>query len=199
MDPSVRALLAQARALVPVGAQHDVVPWERLYVPQDVDGSRGTFRAPTATCTLSSLRYALCVAADSCSASQACTAPRSRCWQRSEPLAATRVFSEGEWSLPDGGRRVGIGPPVGSAGCTAAAVRAQFCIRDGPAHQRIGERHAGPDRGRRAWRSLAAPGWKRQQSHQSGAAAAGSRGARPVSDATRTADHAGRGGIRERH
>ncbi|MES2249236.1 MAG: phage integrase family protein [Pseudomonadota bacterium] len=45
-------LTQQARALVPVGTQHDVVPWERLYVPRDVDGSRGTFRAPAATCTL---------------------------------------------------------------------------------------------------------------------------------------------------
>jgi site-specific recombinase XerD len=45
---------ARARALVPVGAQQDVVPWERLYVPHQVDGSRGTFRAPAATCTLDS-------------------------------------------------------------------------------------------------------------------------------------------------
>lgn len=46
-------LTERARALVPVAAQHDVVPWERLYVPQDVDGSQGTFRAPAATSTLS--------------------------------------------------------------------------------------------------------------------------------------------------
>lgn len=46
------ALTERARALVPVTAQHDVTPWERLYVPQEVDGSQGTFRAPTATCTL---------------------------------------------------------------------------------------------------------------------------------------------------
>jgi hypothetical protein len=45
-------LTQQARALVRVGAQHAVVPWERLYVPDDVDGSHGTFRAPGATCTL---------------------------------------------------------------------------------------------------------------------------------------------------
>lgn len=45
-------LTQQARALVPVGAQEDVVPWERLSVPHEVDGSRGTFRAPKATCTL---------------------------------------------------------------------------------------------------------------------------------------------------
>lgn len=45
-------LTERARALVPVGKQHDVVPWEMLCVPSDVDGSHGTFRAPTATCTL---------------------------------------------------------------------------------------------------------------------------------------------------
>jgi site-specific recombinase XerD len=37
---------------VPVGEVHDVVPWERLVVPHEVDGSRGTFRAPRATSTL---------------------------------------------------------------------------------------------------------------------------------------------------
>lgn len=46
-------LTERARALLPVGAHRDVAPWERLYVPQDLDGSRGTFRAPAETCTLS--------------------------------------------------------------------------------------------------------------------------------------------------
>lgn len=45
-------LTQQARALVPIGAQDDVVPWERLRVPDAVNGSRGAFRAPKATCTL---------------------------------------------------------------------------------------------------------------------------------------------------
>jgi site-specific recombinase XerD len=45
-------LTQQARALVPIGAQDDVVPWERLRVPDEVNGSRGAFRAPKATCTL---------------------------------------------------------------------------------------------------------------------------------------------------
>ncbi len=45
-------LTQQACALVPVGAQQDVVPFERLYVPHEIDGSHGTFRAPAATCTL---------------------------------------------------------------------------------------------------------------------------------------------------
>ena len=46
-------LTARARALVPIGESQDVVPWERLAVPHEVDGSHGTFRAPPATCTLS--------------------------------------------------------------------------------------------------------------------------------------------------
>ena len=45
-------LTARARALVPVAIKGDVVPWERLYVPHEVDGSRGVFRAPRATSTL---------------------------------------------------------------------------------------------------------------------------------------------------
>jgi hypothetical protein len=45
-------LTQQARALVPIGAQDHVVPWERLRVPDEVNGSRGAFRAPRATCTL---------------------------------------------------------------------------------------------------------------------------------------------------
>lgn len=45
-------LTERARALIPIAAQHDVVPWDRLYVPEEVDGSHGTFRAPAATCTL---------------------------------------------------------------------------------------------------------------------------------------------------
>jgi len=46
------SLTAAARALVPLGMQQDVVPWERLYVSHEVDGSRGAFRAPPATCIL---------------------------------------------------------------------------------------------------------------------------------------------------
>jgi len=45
-------LTASARALVPIGVQHDVVPWEQLVVPHEVDGSSGAFRAPAATSTL---------------------------------------------------------------------------------------------------------------------------------------------------
>ena len=45
--------LAQAvRALVVRPAPQDLVPWERLVVPETVDGSAGTFRAPRATCAL---------------------------------------------------------------------------------------------------------------------------------------------------
>ncbi|WGT62484.1 phage integrase family protein [Variovorax paradoxus] len=46
------SLTAQARALLPVRLQQDVVPLERLSVPGDVDGSRGAFRAPPTTCIL---------------------------------------------------------------------------------------------------------------------------------------------------
>lgn len=45
-------LTARARALVVVNEPQDIVPWERLAVPHEVDGSHGTFRAPRATCTL---------------------------------------------------------------------------------------------------------------------------------------------------
>ncbi|CAN7673756.1 phage integrase family protein [Variovorax paradoxus] len=46
------ALTERARALV-VMPRTETAPWEHLVVPQEVDGSRGTFRAPQATCTLS--------------------------------------------------------------------------------------------------------------------------------------------------
>ena len=45
-------LTERARAPLVLDEPRDVVPWERLIVPADVDGSRGTFRAPVATCTL---------------------------------------------------------------------------------------------------------------------------------------------------
>jgi hypothetical protein len=46
------ALTERARALVTVNQAQELVPWERLVVPEDVDGSRGTFRAPRASCAL---------------------------------------------------------------------------------------------------------------------------------------------------
>jgi site-specific recombinase XerD len=46
-------LTERARALVVVETAPDLVPWERLAVPDELDGSRGTFRAPRSTCTLS--------------------------------------------------------------------------------------------------------------------------------------------------
>lgn len=45
-------LTERARALVTVNQVQELVPWERLVVPEDVDGSRGTFRAPRASCAL---------------------------------------------------------------------------------------------------------------------------------------------------
>ena len=45
-------LTERARALVVV-PRTETSPWEHLVVPHEVDGSRGAFRAPQATCTLS--------------------------------------------------------------------------------------------------------------------------------------------------
>lgn len=47
-------LVERARALIIPNAQQDVVPWELLVVPSEVDGSNGAFRAPPASCTLNS-------------------------------------------------------------------------------------------------------------------------------------------------
>lgn len=46
-------LTERARALIAATAPNAVVPWERLRLPHEVDGSHGTFRAPRKTCTLS--------------------------------------------------------------------------------------------------------------------------------------------------
>jgi site-specific recombinase XerD len=46
------ALTERARALITVNQAQELIPWERLVVPDDVDGSRGTFRAPQASCAL---------------------------------------------------------------------------------------------------------------------------------------------------
>lgn len=46
------ALTEKARALLVASHQSDIVPWETLRLPHEVDGSAGTFRAPPATCTL---------------------------------------------------------------------------------------------------------------------------------------------------
>ena len=47
-------LTERARALVVVGAPSVVVPWERLRIPHEVDGSHGRFRAPRQACALDS-------------------------------------------------------------------------------------------------------------------------------------------------
>ncbi len=47
-------LVERARALIVRDTQQELVPWELLVVPEDVDGSRGSFRAPPGTCTLNS-------------------------------------------------------------------------------------------------------------------------------------------------
>lgn len=46
-------LTERARALVMKEPEHNIiVPWERLAVPEVIDGSQGAFRAPKATCVL---------------------------------------------------------------------------------------------------------------------------------------------------
>ncbi|AUT76388.1 site-specific integrase [Paraburkholderia hospita] len=46
------ALTEKARALVVTRQRNDIVPWEAIRLPHEVDGTAGTFRAPRATCTL---------------------------------------------------------------------------------------------------------------------------------------------------
>ncbi|WP_438397104.1 phage integrase family protein [Caballeronia sp. DA-9] len=45
-------LTERARALIAVSSPTNVVPWERLQLPHEVDGSRGSFRAPQNACIL---------------------------------------------------------------------------------------------------------------------------------------------------
>ena len=46
------ALTERARALIAAAPSGNIVPWEQLCVPHDVDGSQGQFRAPQAACLL---------------------------------------------------------------------------------------------------------------------------------------------------
>ncbi|HDR9511640.1 integrase [Burkholderia cepacia] len=46
------ALTERARALIIAAPTGDIVPWEQLRVPHEVDGSRGQFRAPLNACLL---------------------------------------------------------------------------------------------------------------------------------------------------
>ena len=46
------SLTERARQLVALASPPDLSPWERIAVPEDVDGSRGTFRAPRLACAL---------------------------------------------------------------------------------------------------------------------------------------------------
>jgi site-specific recombinase XerD len=45
-------LTERARALVPIQSAQDIVPWEVLELPQDLNGAQGTFRSPPGTCIL---------------------------------------------------------------------------------------------------------------------------------------------------
>ncbi|QRR11773.1 tyrosine-type recombinase/integrase (plasmid) [Burkholderia sp. MS455] len=46
------ALTERARALIAIAQPVGIVPWERLRLPHEVNGSQGTFRAPRDACTL---------------------------------------------------------------------------------------------------------------------------------------------------
>ncbi|KVD73295.1 integrase [Burkholderia ubonensis] len=48
------ALTERARALIVAEPSGNIVPWEQLRVPHEVDGSQGQFRAPHAACLLNS-------------------------------------------------------------------------------------------------------------------------------------------------
>lgn len=45
-------LTEKARSLLEVEQRHEVVPWEQIRLPAELDGSRGRFRAPVGTSTL---------------------------------------------------------------------------------------------------------------------------------------------------
>lgn len=45
-------LTERARALIAVTEPRGIVPWEQLHLPNEVDGSQGSFRAPREACTL---------------------------------------------------------------------------------------------------------------------------------------------------
>ncbi|AQV99374.1 Integrase (plasmid) [Cupriavidus necator] len=45
-------LTERARALIKTAPPEPIVPWERIRLPHEVDGTRGTFRAPRRMCTL---------------------------------------------------------------------------------------------------------------------------------------------------
>jgi hypothetical protein len=47
----------RARALMADAALQDLSPWENLIVPEEFDGSRGTFRAPRLTWALAGVNY----------------------------------------------------------------------------------------------------------------------------------------------
>jgi hypothetical protein len=46
------ALTDRARALLVIASPSEVVPWEKLVVPHEVDGTMGLHRAPRASCVL---------------------------------------------------------------------------------------------------------------------------------------------------
>lgn len=129
-------LTERARALVPIGELHDVVPWERIVVPHEVDGSNGTFRAPRATSTLA--------ANNDYSAVQAWLAlHESLATQRAYRKEAERLIL---WAIVERGKAL-------SSLTTEDAVAYRAFLR----HPAPGRRWVGPPRPRSSpeWRSFA--------------------------------------------
>ena len=131
-------LTDRARALVAVQARQDVVPWEILSLPQDVDGTNGTFRSPKSTCTL-----------DACNDYEAVQA-----WLSLHESAATlRAYrKEAErlilWAILERGRA------LSSLTVEDAVAYRAFLRRPIPAHRWIG-----PSRPRTSsdWKPFAGP------------------------------------------
>ncbi len=83
-----------ARALVTVAQPSDIVPWEKLRLPGEVDGSQGSFRAPRGACTLN--------AANDCEAVRAWLAlHETAATQRAYRKEAERLIL---WAIVERGR-----------------------------------------------------------------------------------------------
>jgi hypothetical protein len=126
-------LTERAHALIAVTAPGVVVPWERLRVPHEVDGSRGSFRAPRRACSLD--------ANNDCDAVHAWLAfHETPATQRAYRKEAERLIL---WAIVERGRA------LSSLTTEDAIAYRSFLRRPGPR-----ERWVGPPRPRNApdWR-----------------------------------------------
>jgi len=119
-------LVECARALIVRNAQQDVAPWERLVLPDDVDGSHGSYRAPPASCTLS--------ARNDYEAVQAwLTLHESIATQRAYRKEAERLIL---WAIVERGK------PLSSLNTEDAIAYRAFLRRPTPARRWIGPQQA---------------------------------------------------------